>query len=122
MFTGTNMFRHARKRALDRAFSAGEHFENVSLQEESMRAFVLATVVGAGILLVASLEASAVPANGAAIARIGQQVDSVISARKQHVDPAINARKRQVAPSANNRCFGAQTRDRYGYCVPNFRR
>jgi hypothetical protein len=76
-----------------------------------MRGFVLATVVGAGILLAASLEASAVPANGAAIAGIGQQVDSV-----------INARKRQVAPNANSRCFGAQTRDRYGYCVPNFRR
>jgi hypothetical protein len=76
-----------------------------------MRALVLATVVGAGILLVASWEASAVPANGAAIARIGQQVDSV-----------INVRKRQVDPKANSRCFGAQTRDRYGYCVPNFRR
>jgi hypothetical protein len=104
------------------ASSAGERFENVSLQEERMRGFVLATVVGAGILLVASLEASAVPANGAAIARIGQQVDSVIIARKQHVDSATNARKRQVAPSANTKCFGAQTRDRYGYCVPNFRR
>jgi glycerate kinase len=87
-----------------------------------MRGFVLATVVGAGILLAASLEASAVPANGVAIARIGQQVDSVINARKQHVDSATNARKRQVAPNVNNRCFGAQTRDRYGYCVPNFRR
>jgi hypothetical protein len=87
-----------------------------------MRGFVLATVVGAGILLVASLEASAVPANGAAIAGIGQQVDSVINARKQHVDSATNGRKRQVDRSTNNRCYGAQTRDRYGYCVPNFRR
>ncbi len=51
-----------------------------------MRGFVLATVVGAGILLAASLEASAVPANGAAIAGIGQQVNSVINARKQHVE------------------------------------
>jgi hypothetical protein len=75
-----------------------------------MRTFVLAMVAGAGILLGTSLEASAVPANGAAIARVGQQVDTVINARKQ---ADINAKKK---------CFGAQMRDRYGYCVPNYRR
>jgi hypothetical protein len=67
-----------------------------------MRAFVLAMVAAAGVLLVASLEASAVPANGAAIARIGQQVDSVINVRR--------------------RCFGAQRPDRFGRCVPDYRR
>jgi hypothetical protein len=67
-----------------------------------MRTFVLGMVAAAGILLVASLEASAVPANGAAIARIGQQVDSVINVRK--------------------RCFGAQRRDRFGRCTPDYRR
>jgi hypothetical protein len=89
-----------------------------------MRTFVLAAAVGAGFVLAASLEASAVPANGAAIAHIGQQVESVINVRKQRVDSATTVRKRHVAPGANNnsRCFGAQTRDRYGYCVPNFRR
>jgi hypothetical protein len=67
-----------------------------------MRTFVFAMVAAAGVLLVASLEASAVPANGAAIARIGQQVDSVINVRK--------------------RCFGAQRRDRFGRCIPDYRR
>jgi hypothetical protein len=47
-----------------------------------MRFFVLAMVAAAGVLLIASLEASAVPANGATIARIGQQVDSVINAAR----------------------------------------
>ena len=70
-----------------------------------MRIFVLAMVAAAGATLVTSLEASAVPANGAAIARVGQQVDSVIDAR--------NVRKR---------CYGAQRRDRYGYCIPNYLR
>ena len=65
-----------------------------------MRIFVLAMIAAAGATLVTSLEASAVPANGAAIARIGQQVDSVINVRK--------------------RCFGAQRRDRFGRCFGSF--
>jgi len=76
-----------------------------------MRIFVLAMVAAAGILSVTSVEASAVPANGAAMARIGQQVDSVITTKKEQVD--TNTKKP---------CFGSQVRDRYGYCVPSYRR
>ena len=61
-----------------------------------MRTFVLAMVA----LLVTSLEASAVPAKGA--------------------DPVINARKQQA--DAKKKCFGPQRRDRYGYCIPDYRR
>jgi hypothetical protein len=87
-----------------------------------MRTIVLAMIVGAGTLSVGSLEASAMPANGAAIALIGVQTDSVIHVRQPKVD--ANAKRRQVVAGdqKNQRCFGAQTRDRYGYCVPNFRR
>jgi hypothetical protein len=63
-----------------------------------MKTIVLAVVVGAGILLVTSLQASATSANGATIAAIGQQVDPVINvARKRHCRPDY-------------------TRDRNGYC------
>jgi hypothetical protein len=68
-----------------------------------MRTIVLAMVAGAGILLVTSLEASAIPANGPAIANIGQQVDAVINA----------ARKK------TKRCRADSKRDRFGYCIPN---
>jgi hypothetical protein len=44
-----------------------------------MRTVVLAMIAGVGMLLVASLEASATPANGSAIAQIGKQVDPVIN-------------------------------------------
>jgi hypothetical protein len=70
-----------------------------------MRIFVLAMVAAAGITLVTSLEASAVPASGTSIALIGQQVDSVTNAR-----------------TVRKRCYGAQRRDRYGYCIPNYLR
>jgi hypothetical protein len=70
-----------------------------------MKSIVLAMVAGAGILLVPSLQASANPANGAAIANVGQQVDSVIVAK---------SKKR-------TRCPADQQRDRFGYCVPNQR-
>jgi hypothetical protein len=43
-----------------------------------MRAIVLAMVIGAGFLLATSLQASAIPANGAAIAHLGMQVDPLI--------------------------------------------
>jgi hypothetical protein len=76
-----------------------------------MRTFVLVIVAAAGALLVNSLGASAVPVNGAAIARVGQPVDPVINAKKKQAD--INAKKK---------CFGSQIRDRYGYCVPSYRR
>jgi hypothetical protein len=37
-------------------------------------------------------------------------------------DPVINARKQQADINTKKKCFGAQIRDRYGYCVPNYRR
>ena len=78
-----------------------------------MRAFVLAMAAGAGILLVTSLEASAVPANGAAIALVGQQVDSVINA-------ATKKKKRaQTQTQAKPACAADQTRsNRTGNCIP----
>jgi hypothetical protein len=63
-----------------------------------MKTIVLAIVAGAGILLITSLQASATPANGAAIAAIGQQVDPVVNV----------ARKRRCRPD--------YTRNRNGYC------
>ncbi len=63
-----------------------------------MKIIVSALLAGAGILLVTSLQASATPADGAAIAAIGQQVDTVINV----------ARKRRCRPD--------YTRDRNGYC------
>jgi hypothetical protein len=65
-----------------------------------MKNVVLAVVAGAGILLAASLQASATPASGAAIANIASQVDSVINV----------ARKRR------HRCLPDYKRDRNGYC------
>ena len=69
-----------------------------------MKSIVLAMVAGAGMLLATSLGASATPANGAAIANIGQQVDAVINVAKK---------------KAKGRCPADQKRDRAGYCVPN---
>ena len=63
-----------------------------------MKIIVSAMLAGAGILLVTSLQASATPADGATIAAIGQQVDTVINV----------ARKRRCRPD--------YTRDRNGYC------
>jgi hypothetical protein len=65
-----------------------------------MKNIVLAMATGAGILLAASMQASAMPANGAAIANIGQQVDSVIN----------------VATKKRHRCRPDYKRDRNGYC------
>jgi hypothetical protein len=68
-----------------------------------MKTIVLAIVAGAGTLLVTSLQASAMPVNGAAIAHIGQQVD-----------PVLNAARKKT-----KRCLPDQKRDRFGYCIPN---
>jgi hypothetical protein len=70
---------------------------------------VLAMIAAAGTPLV--IVSQATPADRIAMADVGQRVDSVINARKREVDPRIN-----------QKCFGAQTRDRYGYCVLSFRR
>jgi hypothetical protein len=76
---------------------------HVSLEEDRMKTIIFAMIAGAGILLVPALEASAAPANGAAIANIGQQVDPVISVKKK----------------STKRCRADFKRDRAGYCVPN---
>jgi hypothetical protein len=78
-------------------------FGHVSLEEEDrMKTMVLAMVAGAAMLSLSSLQASAAPANGAAIAKVGQQVDTVIVVKKK-----------------KGRCPADQKRDRFGYCVPN---
>jgi hypothetical protein len=67
-----------------------------------MKSIIIALAAGAGILLVPTLQASAAPANGAAIVNGQQQVDSVIT-----------------AASKKKRCRADFIRDRAGYCVPN---
>jgi hypothetical protein len=66
-----------------------------------MRTLALILAAVTGCLLFASSNASAIPANGAAIVRAAQQTDSVIAARK--------------------RCPPGQRRDSHGYCVPSER-
>ncbi len=68
-----------------------------------MKSIVIALAAGAGILLVPALQASAAPANGAAIVNGQQQVDSVITA----------------ASKKYKRCRADFIHDRAGYCVPN---
>jgi hypothetical protein len=68
-----------------------------------MKSIVIALAAGAGILLVPALQASAAPANGAAIVNGQQQVDSVTN----------------VASKKHKRCRADFIRDRAGYCVPN---
>jgi hypothetical protein len=68
-----------------------------------MKSIVIALAAGAGILLVPALQASAAPANGAAIVNGQQQVDTVIT----------------VASKKYKRCRADFIRDRAGYCVPN---
>jgi hypothetical protein len=62
---------------------------------------IVAATAAAGVFLVTSLQASAMPASGPAIAHAAQQVDSVIAVRK--------------------RCPSGQVRDSHGYCVPSGR-
>jgi hypothetical protein len=69
--------------------------------EENMRALALVLTAATGVLLVPSSNASATPANGAAIARAAQQTDSVITVRP--------------------RCPNGQVRDSHGYCRPSAR-
>ena len=69
-----------------------------------MKGIIFALAAGAGILLVPTLQASATPANGAAIATAGQQVETVITASSK---------------SKTKRCRADFKRDRAGYCVPN---
>jgi hypothetical protein len=69
-----------------------------------MKSIIIALAAGAGILLVPAPQASAAPANGAAIVNGQHQVDSVITAAKKN---------------KYGRCRADFIRDRAGYCVPN---
>jgi hypothetical protein len=69
-------------------------------EEDRMKTIVLAMVAGAGTLLITSLQAPATPADGAAIATIGRQVNPVTN----------------VATKKGHRCRPDYTRDRNGYC------
>jgi hypothetical protein len=78
-----------------------------------MRTIVLAMVAGVGILLVTSLQASAIPANGAAIVHLGKQVDPLINAKKTKKAQA------QTDTQAKPACAADQTRsNRTGNCAP----
>ena len=70
-----------------------------------MKSIVIALAASAGILLVPALQATAAPANGAAIVNGQQQIDSVITAGKKN---------------KTGRCRADFRRDRFGYCVPNW--
>jgi hypothetical protein len=72
-----------------------------------MKSIVLALAAGTGILMVPAMQASAAPANGAAVVNGQQQVDTVIAA----------ASKR----NKTGRCRADFVRDRAGYCVPSTR-
>jgi hypothetical protein len=71
-----------------------------------MKSIIIALAAGAGILLVPALQASAAPANGAAIVNGQQQVDSVITVAKKN---------------KTGRCRADFVRSRAGYCVPSER-
>ena len=71
-----------------------------------MKSIVIALAAGAGILLVPALQATAAPANGAAVVNGQQQVDTVITAASKKKNPT-------------GRCRADFVRDRAGYCVPN---
>jgi hypothetical protein len=71
-----------------------------------MKTMILAAVAAAGMLSVASLTASAMPIDGAAIARIGQQVD-----------PTVNVKTKKKISTAP--CPADQERsNKTGYCRP----
>jgi hypothetical protein len=77
-----------------------------------MRNVVLTMIFGAGILVVPSLKASAIPADGAAILSIGQQVDSVI-------DVATKKKKKsQAQTQAKDTCPADKIRStKTGSCI-----
>jgi len=76
-----------------------------------MRTIALATVAAAGMLLASSLPLLAIPADGGAIARLGQQVDPVIN---------VKTKKPKATPAANPApCPPDQERsNRTGKCRP----
>jgi hypothetical protein len=77
-----------------------------------MRNIVLTMIFGAGILIVPSLEASAIPAEGAAIAGIGQQIDPVINIATKKKKKAAQAQTKPTC--ANDQVPSTKT----GGCIP----
>jgi hypothetical protein len=79
-----------------------------------MRIAILAALAGFGVLSATSLEAFAIPADGASIANIGRQVDPV-------VNTATKKKKAQTQSEAKpSACAADQTRsNRTGNCIPN---
>lgn len=76
-----------------------------------MRTIVLASVAAVGFLSVASLEAAAIPVDGAAIANIGQQVAPVINV-------ATKKKKKAQAPAAQAACPADKVRsNKTGSCI-----
>jgi hypothetical protein len=73
---------------------------------------VLVVIAAAGILLAASLDASAFPANGAAIANIGLQVDPLINVKHKK-------KKAQAQAQTQAACPADQVRStKHGNCIP----
>jgi hypothetical protein len=80
--------------------------------EEQMRNIVLTIIFGAGILIMPSLKASAIPAEGAAIARVGQQIDPVINV-------ATKKKKKAAQTKAKPTCANDQVPStKTGGCIP----
>jgi hypothetical protein len=72
---------------------------------------VLVVFAAAGILLAASLDASAAPVNGAVIARIGQQVDPVTN--------VATKKKKKAQAQTQAACPADQVRStKHGNCIP----
>jgi hypothetical protein len=70
-----------------------------------MKSIVINLVAAAGMLFVPALQASAAPANGAAIIKGQQQISAAVP----------------VASKKRGRCRADFIRDRAGYCVPSGR-
>jgi hypothetical protein len=89
---------------------------NSMAREDTMKTMILAAVAAAGMLSAASLTATAMPVDGAAIARISQQVDATITVatkKKKHKTTA-------TAPAENTEpCATGQERsNKTGLCIP----
>jgi opacity protein-like surface antigen len=85
-----------------------------------MKNFVLAAIAAAGLASVASLPASAIPVDGAAIARAGEQVSPVASvAYYYYHGHRYYRRPKAAAPDLTGACPNDQERNSKGFCRPN---
>ena len=69
----------------------------MGLEEDKMRTLVISLVAAVAILAAGTKAVSAMPANGAAIAHIGQQVDTVLGAKAKK--PKTKAATRTQTPT-----------------------